>query len=302
MTLLVANMGLMTTKPLVMMGELDFGTPVGLGGRVVRWPDVRGQGVVEMEYELGSGDLVDVIHPVVAPLDRARVHAARDALPWPVKGAPFEVDTMASIIGVYVGGGYWEPHAPPFVRCGPSPVSVPAEFRIDALDGLSGLLHAYAAWHTYDFDTDGDVSASPAWLARLLTMFSWMLLPSWSDGELTNPNMRPVTAARANARCAIVPGGNLHGLVVGGWALARALAEVLVEVIEAESFEPVSPHLAGPVLMPSRLADALRGVAPIPGHALGVVAFGEMPVGAINRDEFASEYVWGRQSMGRVAA
>ena len=254
-----------------------------------------------MENEPTQGDVIDVIHPVVTPLDQARVQAARDALPWPIKGAPFEVDTLASIIGVYVGGGYWEAHAAPFVRCGSKPVQFPDGVRIEDLDGLSGLMHAYAAWHTYDFDTDGDVTASPAWLARLLTMFSWTLLPVWSDGGLKDPNMRPVTAARANARCAIVPGGNLHGLVVGGWALARELAAVLVEVIEADSFEAVSMRSAGPVLMPARLADALRGVAPIPGHDLGAVAFGDMPVGAIDRDEFASEYVWGRQSLGRAA-
>ena len=67
------------------------------------------------------GDVVDVLRPVVVRLDKARVKAARGVLPWPIKGAPFDVDTMASIIGVYVGGAYWGPHAVPFVRCGPVP-------------------------------------------------------------------------------------------------------------------------------------------------------------------------------------
>ena len=145
------------------------------------------------------------------------------------------------------------------------------------------------------------MSASPAWLARLLTIFSWTLLPSSSHVALNDSNMRRVTAARANARCAIVPGGNLHGLVVGGWAIARELATVLIELFGDEA---IHRELAVPVtgtLMPELFADALRGVAPMPAFDLGAVVFGDIAASAIDRDEFTSEYVWGRALLSRAA-
>ena len=247
------------------------------------------------------GHGVDVLRPVVVRLDKARIKAARGVLPWPIKGAPFDVDTMASIIGVYLGGAFWGPHAVPFLRCGAVPVAFPDTVRFDGFGGLSGLLHAYAAWHTYTFDDEDDVSASPAWLARLLTIFSWTLLPSSSDAALDDPNMRLVTAARANARCAIVPGGNLHGLVVGGWAIARELATVLIELLGDEAIhrDPAVPVTG--TLVPERFADALRGVAPMPAFDLGAVVFGDIAASAIDRDEFTSEYVWGRALPARAA-
>ena len=94
-------------------------------------------------------DEILVFEPVVSRPDAARVVESGDALPWPVVGAPFALDGMAEVIGVFLAGSAWAVHAPPFLRIGPHPVDVPDSLVLDALAERDSAVHAFAAWQTY---------------------------------------------------------------------------------------------------------------------------------------------------------
>ena len=243
-----------------------------------------------------------VFQPAVDRVDPRRVAAARAALPWPVAGAPFEFDGMGSIIGVYLAGSYWQAHGEPYLRVGPEPVALPTAVDLGLVSDRGAMLYAFASWHAYPFDDGSSISGSPAWLARILTMVSWTLYARTSDGVPDGPDLRYVCAARANAQCAIVPGGNLHGLVMCAWGIAHALAGGLLAVLEDRNF---AARFAGPskgLPMPAELVAVLHGIIPVPGVDLGVLLIDPDVQWTLDHDQLGVPYVWGRQSMSRAVS
>ena len=113
------------------------------------------------------------------------------------RGAPFALDGMAEVIGVFLAGSAWAVHAPPFLRIGPHPVDVPDSLVLDALAERDSAVHAFAAWQTFALDEKIAASASSAWLARLLTMMSWVLYPSTSEALLAAIDDKDVAAVFA---------------------------------------------------------------------------------------------------------
>ena len=263
---------------------------------------IMGDSAVANGGESGlQDDQILVFEPVVSRPDAARVVESGDALPWPVVGAPFALDGMAEVIGVFLAGSAWAVHAPPFLRIGPHPVDVPDSLVLDALAERDSAVHAFAAWQTFALDEKIAASASSAWLARLLTMMSWVLYPSTSEAPLRDPNFLRVSAAQANSVCAIIPGGNLHGLVTCAWALSRHLAVALLAAIDDKDVAAVfAVPSSERVLMPEAVRAALYGVVPVPGIDLGKLLLTPGAGWHLDREVFGTPYAWGRQSLARA--
>ena len=247
----------------------------------------------------GHGTALRVYRPRFDPLDAARVEAARGVLPWPIARAPFWFDGVESVLGVYLAASYWSTYAAPYLRVEHHICELPGSVDLSVAPTREDMLHAFGAWHSYRLPSGVDASGSTAWLARLLTILSWLLYPRVSPEPDPDPNMMSVSAVRASASCAIVPGGNLHGLVVCGLRVASDMARAILDAVEDVDVAPMFTGAHSGAAMPRLVADALYGVVPIPGLDFGL--FLSQPNRGWDPDRETSDvsYVWGRRSLAR---
>ena len=242
---------------------------------------------------------LSVYRPVVTLLQPATVEASSGVLPWPVKGAPFCFHGLDSVLGVYLAGSYWSTHAAPYLRVEHEICDLCDSVDLSVAPTRTDMLHAFGAWHSYRFPDGQRAVGSAAWLARLLTILAWALHPRISPEPDPEPNLMAVSAVRANTSCAIVPGGNLHGLVVCGLRVASDIARAILDAVEqpdvAATFAGESP--GGP--MPQAVLDALYGVVPIPGLDLGLFLSDPKLEWHPDRERAHVPYVWGRRSLAR---
>ena len=198
----------------------------------------------------------------------------RERVPWPLAGLPFPFDDIMMMYGGYLGVTPSPGYAPP----PPAVALQPCGKRVDPNDVCTGKdaippLDALLAWLTMPVrmpDVDRDQYAVPtfAWPTRLLSVLAWLGRDSETYRLRNRHGVGYVPSMRHIARPAVIPGGHLDALLQLSLRVVRDAAGPLHDALsEAGLLQAVGvvPRAGGP---PRLLADAIAGLAPVPGAPL----------------------------------
>ena len=196
----------------------------------------------------------------------------RKRVPWPLAGLPFPFDDIMMMYGAYLGVAPTPDYAPP----APAVALQPCGKRVDPNDVCTGKdaippLDALLSWLTMPVrvpDVDEDQYAVPtfAWPTRLLSVLAWLGRDSETYRLRNGHGVGYVPSMRHIARPAVIPGGNLDALLQLSLRVVRDAAGPLHDALsEAGLLQAVGivPRAGKP---PRLLADAIAGLAPVPGR------------------------------------
>ena len=217
--------------------------------------------------------VLEPFNPEIPTYGCAEIFALREYVPWPLAGVPFGFADPQDLYGTFIGPQPGHHFVAESRFAAPEPVGVrvdPAEVcrRKDAPAPLLQLLTWLSLERPDTAPEDALFVPTLVWPARLLSVLAW--LGSGADVYPARTREPPayVDLVRMGARAGVLPGGHVDALLQ---LSLRAVRDASVRLHDACREAGLVDAVRLPAVAdgyPPLIADAIRGLSPVPGAPL----------------------------------